>query len=168
MPHRGKRKPKLLHRGPVLTVDGVWFHDHRVLLVRRKNPPFRGRWAFPGGFVEPGESVETAVLREIREETGLSPRLGPLLGVYSKPDRDPRGPTASVVFFLEGPTTDPRGGSDAKEAAWVPLGSVPPLAFDHPDILRDALAARRRFSRESRVRSGRASARRTRAEAVPE
>jgi 8-oxo-dGTP diphosphatase len=94
--------------------------------------------------VEIGETVETAVLRELKEETGLTGRRGPLLGVYSDPHRDPRKHTVSVVFFIQGPGGVPRGGDDAASAAWVPLIPFPPLAFDHGRILRDALAQRDR------------------------
>jgi 8-oxo-dGTP diphosphatase len=137
--------------GPSLAVDAVWVRRNTVLLVRRGRPPFRGSWALPGGFVEIGETVEAAVLRELREETGLAGRLGPLLGVYSDPARDPRKHTVSVVFRIRGPGGTPRGGDDAASAEWVPLTPFPALAFDHGRILRDALRAgrsqRRRTSR---------------------
>lgn len=125
-------------RGPALTVDAVWIDRGRVLLVRRGRPPFAGRWALPGGFVEPGESVESAVVRELKEETGLTARIRGLVGVYSAPGRDPRGPTASVVFRVGGRATEPRGGDDAREARWVPLDGAVRLAFDHDQVLRDA------------------------------
>ena len=94
------------------------------------------------------ETVEEAVVRELREETGLRARPVRLLGVYSGPDRDPRHPTTSVVFRMRGRAQTPHGGDDAQDAAWIPLERVGPLAFDHNVILRDALrqerAARRR------------------------
>ncbi|MGA8543296.1 MAG: NUDIX hydrolase [Thermoplasmata archaeon] len=124
---------------PSLAVDAVWIRSGRVLLVRRGRPPFRGRWAFPGGFVELREKVEEAVVRELREETGLRARPGPIVGVYSGPDRDPRHPTTSVVFLMHGRGGLPRGGDDAADAQWVPLRALEPLAFDHDQILRDAL-----------------------------
>ncbi|HYK93497.1 MAG TPA: NUDIX hydrolase [Thermoplasmata archaeon] len=131
-------------RGPALTVDAVWIHRHRVLLVRRGRSPFRGHWALPGGFVEPEESVETAVVRELREETGLTARPARIIGVYSGPDRDPRKPTATVAFLMRGRPGLPRGGSDASSAAWVPIAEAKPLAFDHAQILSDAIRQRDR------------------------
>jgi 8-oxo-dGTP diphosphatase len=125
--------------GPSLAVDAVWVRRGKVLLVRRGRPPFKGAWALPGGFVEIGETVETAVLRELREETGLVGSLVPLLGVYSDPHRDPRKHTVSVVFGIHGPGGNPHGGDDAASAEWVPLEPFPVLAFDHGRILRDAL-----------------------------
>lgn len=131
-------------RGPALAVDAVWLHRGRVLLVRRGRPPFKGWWALPGGFVEPRETVEEAVVRELREETALRGRPVALVGVYSGPDRDPRHPTTSVVFRMKGRVRRPTGGDDAAEAAWVPLRELSNLAFDHTKILNDALRGRRR------------------------
>jgi 8-oxo-dGTP diphosphatase len=130
--------------GPKLTVDAVWIDRGRVLLVRRGRAPFRGRWALPGGFVEGDERVEDAVLRELREETGLRGSSARLVGVFSGPGRDPRGPTVTVAFRVRGRVGVPVGGDDAKEAAWVSIRSVPPLAFDHTEIVRAALRQRRR------------------------
>ncbi|MGA8663896.1 MAG: NUDIX hydrolase [Thermoplasmata archaeon] len=128
---------------PSLAVDAVWIRRGRVLLVRRGNPPFRGEWALPGGFVEIGETVEQAVLRELREETGLRGRVASLVGVWSDPKRDPRKHTVSVVFRIGGPDGPPRGGDDAAFAQWVPLTPRPRLAFDHGKILSAALRAAR-------------------------
>ncbi|MCI4369526.1 MAG: NUDIX hydrolase [Thermoplasmata archaeon] len=139
------------HQNPALTVDAVYLRQGRVLLVRRGRPPFRGRWALPGGFVELRETVEEAVVREVKEETGLAVRPVGLVGVYSGPERDPRKPTTSVVFLVGGRATRLRAGDDAADARWVPLRSVPDLAFDHSQILADALRkVRRRRSRPGR------------------
>jgi 8-oxo-dGTP diphosphatase len=130
--------------GPALAVDAVWVRGERVLLVRRGRPPFRGLWALPGGFVELRETVEHAVVRELREETGLRGTIDGLVGVYSGPNRDPRKPNTSVVFLIRGRGGRPRGGDDAADARWVPLGEVREMAFDHREILSDALRALRR------------------------
>ncbi|MCI4331486.1 MAG: NUDIX hydrolase [Thermoplasmata archaeon] len=144
--------------GPALTVDGVWVRWGRILLVRRGREPFRGAWALPGGFVDREETVEQAVAREVREETGLSGRPYATVGVYSGPHRDPRRSTATVAFLMTGPARHPVGGDDAREAAWVPLADAHGLAFDHDVILRDSL---RLLGRKPR-RGGRAPARRPR------
>jgi len=133
---------------PALTVDAVWIRSGEVLLVRRGRPPFRGAWALPGGFVELRETVEEAVVRELREETGLTARPWRLVGVYSGPDRDPRKPTTSVVFLMRGRPGRPRGRDDAAEARWVPLAKARALAFDHDRILSDAV----RLVRAARAR----------------
>jgi 8-oxo-dGTP diphosphatase len=122
---------------PRLTVDAVAVRDGDVLLVRRGRPPFQGMWALPGGFVDRGERLEEAVLRELAEETGVSGRLLGLVGAYSRPDRDPRGHTVSVVYAIEALEGDAKGGDDAAEAAWHELTSAPDLAFDHDEILAD-------------------------------
>jgi len=140
------------HRNPALTVDAVWFRRGTILLVRRGRPPFKGHWALPGGFVEFRETVESAVTRELSEETGLRARPIRLVGVYSGPDRDPRGPTTSVVFRMRGRGGPPRGGDDAAVAAWVPLHQARSLAFDHDQIVRDARAQEQAVRRPRRRR----------------
>ncbi len=125
---------------PRLTVDAVVVRGRRVLLVRRGKEPFEGTWALPGGFVDRGERLEEAVLRELREETDLEGRILGVVGAYSRPDRDPRGHTVSVVYAIETSGTDARGGDDAAEAGWHDLSSLPELAFDHKEILADYVA----------------------------
>ena len=131
---------------PMLTVDVVVLvatgTSRRVLLIQRDNPPFRGCWALPGGFVDEGEQVIEAAPRELAEETGL--RVGELwlLGVYDTPGRDPRGWTVSVVYLAQAPSEAAvAGGDDAGDARWFAVDDLPKLAFDHQVILADALAA---------------------------
>ncbi len=124
------------YRNPLPTVDIIIEQAGRVVLVERRNPPHG--WALPGGFVEAGESVEQAAIREAKEETGIDVRLTDLLYVYSDPKRDPRHHTLSVVFVARGEGT-PAGGDDARSARLFSLDELPPLVFDHRLILDDYL-----------------------------
>jgi 8-oxo-dGTP diphosphatase len=122
-------------RNPLPTADVIIEVGDRIVLVRRKHPP--AGWAIPGGFVEAGETVESAAVREALEETGLPVTLTALLGVYSDPARDPRHHTVSTVYVgrAEG---SPSGGDDAAEARLFAECDLPsPLAFDHAKILAD-------------------------------
>ncbi len=125
--------------GPALTVDGVLVEDGMILLVERGREPFKGLMALPGGFVDNGETVEAAVMREMREETDLETEAERLLGVYSDPERDPRGHTVSVVFELRHVSGRPVGGDDAAAAGWYPLDELPELAFDHRRIIEECV-----------------------------
>ncbi len=126
------------YRNPVPTVDVV-IHDPAcgVVIIRRANKPVG--YALPGGFIDAGESAETAAVREMREETGLNVELTGLLGVYSRPDRDPRGHTLTVAFTARALNpADLLAGDDAAQAAFFPLDALPsPLVFDHAQILED-------------------------------
>ena len=105
---------------PLLSVDCVVFDAKgRVLLVRRGHPPFKGKYALPGGFVEIGETVEDACRRELMEETGVKAGRLELIGVYSDPKRDPRGHTCSVAFLTRVARATPKAGDDAAAAEWV-------------------------------------------------
>jgi 8-oxo-dGTP diphosphatase len=120
---------------PALTVDVVIeLEGGGIVLIERKHPP--PGWALPGGFVDLGETVEAAAVREAREETSLDVELVELLGVYSDPARDPRGHTASVVYVGRAAGT-PRAADDAKNVAVFDPAEPPPLAFDHDRILAD-------------------------------
>ena len=131
----GWRNPPLAGRNPLPTADVVIEVGDRVVLVRRKHPP--PGWAIPGGFVEIGETVETAAVREALEETGLRVTLTALLGVYSDPSRDPRHHTISTVYVGRA-DGDPAGGDDAAEARLFGEADLPsPIAFDHAKILAD-------------------------------
>ncbi len=127
--------------GPWLTVDGLVRKGEAILLVKRRNPPFKGSYALPGGFVEAGETVEEAVVREVWEETGLRTRVTGVLGVYSDPRRDPRGHTVSIVLRLRVVGGRLKGGDDAAEAAFFRVDELPKLAFDHERVVRDLLRA---------------------------
>ena len=122
---------------PPLTADPVVVRDGEILLVKRAREPFKGRWCLPGGFVDPGEKVEAAALRELMEETGLEGEVVGLLGVYSDVGRDPRGPTVSVAYRIKVKGDAPKAGDDAEEARFWPLDALPALAFDHDRIVGD-------------------------------
>lgn len=124
---------------PLLAADCALFdEDRRVLLVTRGYPPFKGRYAIPGGFVEIGETVEQACRRELAEETGAEAGELALVGIYSDPRRDPRGHVCSAVFAGHSPAQEVRGGDDAADAAWVEDWRAHDLAFDHRQVLEDA------------------------------
>ena len=132
------------HPRPALTVDIVLLHrpavEIEVLLIKRAREPFKGLWAFPGGFVDKDEPLEDAAARELAEETGLSGIRLEQIGAFGDPGRDPRGHTVSVVFagVLEVRALA-SAGDDASEAAWHPALEPPNLAFDHNKILSTTL-----------------------------
>src|SRR5579864_261295 len=127
-----------------VTVDIVIFTIQsgtlRVLLVKRAAPPFQGQFAIPGGFVHEGESLEEAAIRELREETGVADVYLEQLYSFGNPKRDPRDRVITVAYFaLISADRSLRAGTDAAEAKWWPMDRLPPLAFDHDNILRYAL-----------------------------
>lgn len=126
---------------PALTTDAVVYDrsENSVLLIKRKNPPFEGKWALPGGFIEKFELPEEACRRELKEETDLNLPEGKMVGVFAEKGRDPRGWMVSVAYlFTIGHTLAVRAGSDSSEVAWFPLSDLPDLAFDHAIILQEA------------------------------
>ncbi|MFO7677709.1 MAG: NUDIX hydrolase [Thermoplasmatota archaeon] len=129
----------MAYKKPNITVDGIILKDNKILLVKRKNNPFKDKWALPGGFVEYGETTEKAVVREIFEETGLKTTVQNLIGVYSDPLRDPRGHTISIVYILNITNGEIAAGDDAADANFFKLNQLPNLSFDHKDIIRDVL-----------------------------
>jgi 8-oxo-dGTP diphosphatase len=128
-----------------LAVDAVVFgyQDSKlfVALVNRRYPPFAGEWAIPGGFVLEDESLETAVRRELEEETGIQAQYLEQLYTFGEVERDPRRRVVSVAYFgLVRPSDfEIRAASDAKEVGWFPVDELPALAFDHSEILNMAL-----------------------------
>ena len=129
------------HRNPIPTIDAI-IHNHKnqVLMVKRGNEPFKDHLSLPGGFVNLGEKVEDALKREVKEEVSLSVEPLEILGVYSDPNRDPRGHIMSVVFIcLTLGDLNGKAGDDAKEMHWISLNEFEnhDLAFDHKKILQD-------------------------------
>jgi 8-oxo-dGTP diphosphatase len=131
-----------MHKTPALTVDAVIVKDREIVLIRRKRKPFQGQYALPGGFVEYGETVEAALRREVLEETGLVVQIESLVGVYSDPRRDPRGHVVTVAFTASVVEGTLAGGSDAATTMLWDVSKLPRLAFDHAQIVQDALQRR--------------------------
>ena len=128
---------------PAVTADCIIYNQEgdtiSVLLIKRKNEPYKDYWAFPGGFVNIDESAEEAAIRELKEETGLEVSRIEQLKAYSNPDRDPRERVITIAFIAESQIKVVKGGDDAKEARWFDTSQLPSLAFDHKEILQDAL-----------------------------
>ena len=128
---------------PAVTADCVVMTKEsvpQVLLIERGNDPFKGSWAFPGGFMDMDETTEQCAIRELKEETGLVVEKVLQIGAYSKVDRDPRGRTVTVAYLaiVDEPMAV-TGQDDAAKAEWWPLSDLPHLAFDHYDIMQDAI-----------------------------
>lgn len=129
---------------PSVTVDMVIVvegdgREHEILLIQRGEPPFKGQWALPGGFLGIDEELHDAAARELEEETGLTGIAMGQIGAYGTLDRDPRGRTVSVVYMAVLKHKPPvRAGDDAAKAEWFALDRLPELAFDHARIVADA------------------------------
>ena len=138
-PNCGK-KLRIFHN-PIPTVDVIIESKSGIVLIERKNPPHG--WALPGGFVDYGESLEQAAMREALEETGLEVELYSQLHTYSDPDRDPRQHTITTVFLARA-EGEPQAGDDAANAAVFELNNLPELVFDHREIIDDYSASKHR------------------------
>ena len=128
---------------PAVTADCIVITketEPKVLLIERGDEPFKGCWAFPGGFMDMDETTEQCAIRELEEETGLKVCKVYQIGAYSKVDRDPRGRTVTVAYLaiVDAPMAV-SGQDDAAKALWFPLTALPELAFDHTDIMQDAI-----------------------------
>jgi 8-oxo-dGTP diphosphatase len=121
---------------PLLTVDIIIEYQQKMVVIRRRNDPFKGHYALPGGFVDVGETVENAAIREAKEETGLDIEIVGLVGIYSDRARDVRGHAVSICYAAKG-----RGhlsaGSDAYDATLFTIDKLPELAFDHSKMVHD-------------------------------
>ena len=128
---------------PAVTADCVVITREaapKVLLIQRGNEPFKGCWAFPGGFMDLDETTEQCAIRELEEETGLKVSELQQIGAYSKVDRDPRGRTVTIAYLIRiDASVAVVGQDDAAKAEWFPMKALPPLAFDHEEIMRDAI-----------------------------
>ena len=130
-----------MHKTPSLTVDTVIICEKdSIVLIKRKKDPYKDSWALPGGFVEYGERVEFAALREVKEETGLEVDLQGIVGVYSDPERDPRGHTVTVCYLAAVTGGKLKADTDASAVCCIPKREVLKLklAFDHDSIIEDA------------------------------
>jgi 8-oxo-dGTP diphosphatase len=111
--------------------------EGRIILIQRATEPFKGAWVFPGGIVETGETVEQACAREVLEETGLRVQVERLIGVYSKPGRDPRGSFVSIAFHANIQGGTPAVTDESKAFRWLEQGQELPMGFDHASMLAD-------------------------------
>lgn len=129
---------------PMLTVDAVILYFEletwNVLLINRGNYPYKGMWALPGGFVDMDEDLLEAVRREVKEETNLEITSFTQLGAYGKPNRDPRGRNVAIVHYvIVEQKIKAIAGDDASDARWFSVNNLPELAFDHQEIINDAI-----------------------------
>lgn len=130
---------------PALTVDSMIFSTHgkniEIILIQRDKPPFEGRWALPGGFVDMGETLEEAAERELQEETCITNVDLFQFHAFSKLGRDPRGRTISIIFYgyADKETLKVKAADDARDVKWFKMSNLPELGFDHNEIIQLAL-----------------------------
>ena len=129
---------------PAVTVDLIIISEtdasQKILLIERKNQPFKGMWALPGGFVDENEDLPDAAMRELKEETDIDNVSLIQIGAFGKPGRDPRGHTVAVAFMAQVNHKIPvNAGDDASNVQWFPIEKLPNLAFDHKEIIEKAL-----------------------------
>jgi len=128
----------MIYKIPKITVDGIIKKGNEILLIKRRNIPFKNSWALPGGYLEYNEKTEDAVIREIFEETGLFTEIINLIGVYSDPKRDPRGHTVSIIYELRIIKGKLESGDDATDVNFFNLNNLPDnLSFDHKKVIKD-------------------------------
>lgn len=135
---------------PAVTADCIVItkeENAKVLLIQRGDEPYKGTWAFPGGFMNMDETTEQCAIRELEEETGLKVKDVHQIGAYSKVDRDPRGRTITVAYLaiIDKPISVV-GQDDAAKAEWWPISALPQLAFDHHEIMADAIGLYNRMN----------------------
>jgi 8-oxo-dGTP diphosphatase len=130
-----------MYKNPIPTVDAIIHRYSSILLVKRRKDPYKDCFALPGGFVNEGETIEEAIIREVYEETSLEVYPIDILGVYSDPKRDPRGHMLTVVFIVLVVKGNPTPGDDAQEISWIPTYKISELeiAFDHKLLIQDFL-----------------------------
>ncbi|MCQ2976194.1 MAG: NUDIX hydrolase [Bacteroidales bacterium] len=132
---------------PAVTADIIVIRNigikSEILLIKRKNDPFKDCWAFPGGFTEENETLQESASRELLEETGIDCKLLSQFKAYGDPGRDPRGRTITIVFYVYiDPNVEFKPADDAKEAGWFDLNNLPALAFDHAKILEEFIVSK--------------------------
>jgi 8-oxo-dGTP diphosphatase len=142
--HRVDEQLAHLFKNPTLTTDGIVLVNGQIVLIKRGNEPGKGKYALLGGFVEYGETLEACVVREVYEETGLRAEVLDLVGIYSHPDRDPRGHIVTALFYLRARGGELKAGDDAAGVAVHDLDRLPELAFDHGRMISDFLRTGRK------------------------
>ena len=139
----------MLKHFPMLVVDGILIENGKsglqVCLVKRSTGPFKNYWALPGGFVDKGETLQHAIVREVFEETGLRAKVLGFVNIYDSPKRDPRGHAVSIAFLLKRTGGRMKTSNETSEVKFFPESKLPKnIAFDHTIIIRDALEAYKR------------------------